>query len=83
MYQPSAARSEDKYQAPPSPAVSFAFAALTAALVVLVSIVVTAPAVVAAFGAGALTAVAVTLLYRVHVESHESRVLTGSRSAHR
>jgi hypothetical protein len=83
MYQPTAARSESQYRSPPSPAVSLAFAALTVGFVMFVSIVMMAPAVVAAFGAGALTAAVVTLVHRAHVESRGSRVLADGRATHR
>ena len=83
MYQPTAARSESQHRSAPSPAVSFAFAALTVGFVLFVSLVAMAPAVVAAFGAGALTAVAVTLVHRVHVGRSDSRVFAEHRTTRR
>ena len=83
MYQPTAARSESEYRAPPTPTVSIALAALTAGFVFFLSVVTMAPAVFGAFVAGAATAVVVTLVHRVHVESRESRVLAESRVTHR
>lgn len=79
MYQPTAARSNTEYRAPPSVTVSLVLAALTTGCVLLVSIVTTAPAVVVAFLAGAVTAAVVTVVHRTHVGRRASRVFAESR----
>jgi hypothetical protein len=63
--------------------VSFALAALTVGLVAFASVVVVAPAVVAAFGAGAVTAAVVTYVHRARVGSSNVGAFAGRRSNHR
>jgi len=79
MYQPTAAKSRTQHGDTPSPTVSVVFVALTLGLVALTSVVVAAPAVVAAFGAGVLTAVVVTAVHRGHVDSRDSSVFATGR----
>jgi hypothetical protein len=83
MNQATATRSEDRHREPPSVAVSLALGALTVGLVVLVSVIATAPAVVGAFGAGVATAVLVTAVHRVHAERSDARGLAERRATHR
>jgi len=66
MYQPTAGRSNESLRRPPSPVVSLALTVLMAGFVLLVSAIVAAPAVAAAFAAGAGTAVLVTAVARAY-----------------
>jgi len=68
MYQPTASRSNESPRHPPSPVVSLVLTVLMAGFVLLVSATVTAPAVAAAFIAGAGTAVVVTAVVRAYAD---------------
>jgi uncharacterized membrane protein HdeD (DUF308 family) len=83
MYQPAAARSESQSTKPPSLTVSVAFAALTVGLVAVTSVVTMAPAVVAAFGAGAVTAAIMTVAHSGHARSSSAGAFARGRLARR
>jgi uncharacterized membrane protein len=68
MYQPTASRSNESLRHPPSPVVSLVLTVLMAGFVLLVSAIVAAPAVIAAFTAGAGTAVLVTGVARAYAD---------------
>ena len=80
MHRLPSGSSVDRRDDPPSLAASLVLLAVTVGALGLGYAVMTAPAIVAAFGAGVLTATLVTVVHRVHVEDRDLRSFPDRRS---
>ena len=79
MHRLPSGSSVDRRDDPPSLAVSLVLLAVTVGALGLGYAVMTAPTVVAAFGAGILTGAVVTVVHRVHIEGRDLRSLADRR----